>query len=137
MDDRALLLESVGWATEDEDVVTLRFYEILFTRYPQVQHLFSRDRNIQARMLQDAVMAAIDHMEDGPWLANTLGAIGAKHVDYGVEDAMYPWVGECLVAAIAEPCGDRWTPAHEQAWVRTYGALQELALAGAARRRAE
>lgn len=136
MGDRELLLESVEWASENEDVITLRFYEILFERYPSVRPLFSRERTAQAKMLQDAVMAAIDHMDDAEWLTETLGALGAQHVDYGVEDEMYPWVGECLVAALAEQCGDRWTDAHQDAWVRTYGALQSLALAGAARRRA-
>jgi hemoglobin-like flavoprotein len=132
------LLESVGWAAEREAVVTLRFYEILFARYPQVQPLFSRNaRQAQAQMLQDAVVAAIDHLEDGEWLVNTIGAVGAKHVEYGVTDEMYPMVGEALVATMSEHCGARWTPAHEGAWGRTWGALQSLALAGAARRRAE
>jgi hemoglobin-like flavoprotein len=137
MKDSELLMESVAWATENEDVITLRFYEILFERYPAVRPLFSRERATQAKMLQDAIVAAIEHMEDAEWLSDTLGAIGATHVDYGVQDEMYPWVGECLVAALAEQCGDRWTPQHQDAWVRTYGALQEMALAGAARRRAE
>jgi len=137
MRDSELLMESVAWATENEDVITLRFYEILFDRYPSVRPLFSRESATQAKMLQDAIVAAIEHMEDAEWLSDTLGAIGATHVDYGVRDEMYPWVGECLVAALAEQCGDRWTPQHQDAWVRTYGALQEMALAGAARRRAE
>jgi hemoglobin-like flavoprotein len=135
--DKELLLESLGWASELEEVVTLRFYEILFERYPQVRPLFSRDRSLQARMLQDAVVAAVAHLDDAAWLSQTLGAIGAKHVDYGVTDEMYPLVGECLIAALAEPCGPRWTPAHEGAWARTCGARMGLALQGAARRRAE
>ena len=137
MDDRALLLESVAWATEKEDIITLRFYELLFERDPAVRPLFSRDRSAQAAMLQDAIMAAIDHLDDATWLTETMGALGATHIDYGVRDEMYPWVGECLVDAIAEPCGSRWTQAHKEAWIRTYGALQDMALAGAAKRRAE
>ncbi len=138
MTDKELLLESVGWAAERDAVVTLRFYEILFERYPQVRPLFSRNaREAQARMLQDAVVAAIDHLEDSAWLVKTIGAVGAKHVDYGVSDEMYPMVGEALVATMAEHCGPRWTAAHEHAWIRTWGALQSLALAGAAQRRAE
>lgn len=137
MTDKELLLESVGWAAEREALITRRFYEILFARHPEVQPLFSRNaREAQAKMLQDAVVMAIDHMEDAAWLTDTIGAVGAKHVDYGVTDEMYPWVGEALVATMAEHCGARWTPAHEAAWVRTWGALQSLALAGAARRRA-
>lgn len=87
-------------------------------------------------MLQEAVLAAVDHLEDAAWLTDTIGAIGAKHVANGVTAEMYPWVGESLVASLAEQCGDRWTPAHEAAWLRTWGALQSLALAGAARHQA-
>ena len=135
--DKELLLESLGRASEVEEVVTLRSCEILFERYPQVRPLFSRERSLQARMLQDAVVAAVAHLDDEGWLEQTLGAIGAKHVDSGVTDEMYPLVGECLIAALAEPCGPRWTAAHEGAWARTCGALMGLALKGAARRRAE
>ncbi len=28
--------------------------------------------------------------------------MGAKHLDYGVTNEMYDWVGECLVATLAE-----------------------------------
>lgn len=137
MSDKVLLVQSISWAAEKEPVVTRRFYEILFQRYPQVEPLFSRNsRANQAKMLQDAVLAALDHFEDGAWLTTTLGTIGAKHVEYGVTDDMYPWVGECLIAALAELCGDQWTADHEAAWVRTWGALSGLALAGAAQARA-
>lgn len=137
MNDRDLLLQSLTWATERDELVTRRFYEILFERYPQVRPLFgARSRDAQARMLQDAIVAALDHMEDAAWLTDTLGAIGAKHVSYGVTDEMYPWVGECLIATLAEHCGARWTGDHEAAWARVYGALTNLALAGANRARA-
>ncbi|MDP2316128.1 MAG: globin domain-containing protein [Pseudomonadota bacterium] len=138
MNDKDLLSQSIGWAVEREPVITRRFYEILFERYPQVRPLFGRNASdAQARMLQDAIVAALDHIEDGPWLTDTLGAIGAKHVSYGVTDEMYGWVGESLIASLAELCGDRWTDGHGAAWGRVYGSLTDLALAGAVRARAE
>ncbi len=136
LDDKGLLLESIGWAAEREPVITRRFYEILFERYPQVRPLFGRNSgDNQARMLQDAIVAALDHIEDGEWLAQTMGAMGAKHIGYGVTDEMYPMVGESLIATLAELCGERWTAEHEAAWARVYGALTDLALAGADRAR--
>lgn len=138
MSDKELMYESIGWAAEREPVITRRFYEILFARYPQVQPLFGKNaRDAQAKMLQDAVLMALDHLDDAQWLTETIGAVGAKHLSYGVTDEMYPMVGECLVATLAEHCGERWTKSHEDAWVRTWGALQGLALAGAARARAQ
>jgi hemoglobin-like flavoprotein len=137
MSDKHLLTESLTWSAEHDALITRRFYEILFARYPQVQPLFgSRARDAQAKMLQEAIVAALDHIEDATWLTSTLGALGAKHVGYGVTDEMYGWVGECLIAALAEQCGDRWTTAHADAWARTYGALTDLALAGARTARA-
>lgn len=133
----ALLHESIEIAVAREPVITKRFYEILFERYPEVEPLFGRNEpELQQQMLQDTIVAALDHIEDGEWLAENLGALGAKHVTYGVTDDMYPAVGECLIAALAELCGDRWTPEHEASWAAVYGVLAELAIAGAERERA-
>lgn len=136
MTDKELLYQSLEWAAEKDPVITNRFYEILFARYPQVRPLFGRNsQGNQAKMLQDAIVMALEHLDDGQWLADTIGGVGAKHLDYGVTDDMYPMVGECLIATLAEHCGERWTQAHEDAWGRTYGALTSLALAGADRAR--
>ena len=136
-DTAALLRESVSIAAANEPVITKRFYSIFLSRYPQVIPLFSRNApEKQQEMLQGAILAVLDHLDDSAWLADTMGAIGVKHLDYGVTDDMYPWVGECLIAALAELCEDQWTKDHEAAWVAAYGALIDLALAGANRARA-
>lgn len=136
-DAATLLRESVSIAAAREPVITKRFYSIFHSRYPQVIPLFSKNApEKQQEMLQGAILAVLDHLDDSAWLADTMGAIGAKHLDYGVTDEMYPWVGECLIAALAELCEDQWTPEHEAAWASAYGALTELALAGANRARA-
>jgi hemoglobin-like flavoprotein len=110
--------------------LTVRFYEILFSRHPQVKPLFGRNSGrAQAEMLAGAIAAVIDHLEDAPWLARTLGGLGAKHVTYGVTAEMYPMVGECLLATLAEVAGSDWTPALEKAWTDAYGAITSLMLA--------
>jgi len=87
-------------------------------------------------MLQDTLLAVLGHLDDETWLSETLATLGATHVDYEVQDHMCPWVGECLIAALAEAVGDRWTPAHAEAWAAAYGAISGLAIAGAEKRRA-
>jgi hemoglobin-like flavoprotein len=137
MPDKALLEQSLRWAAERRPIITSRFYEILFERYPQAQSLFGRNsRKNQVQMLQDAILACLDHLDDASWLADAMATLGAKHVGYGVTDEMYPWVGECLIATLAELCEERWTSEHEAAWARTYSALTSLALAGASQERA-
>jgi hemoglobin-like flavoprotein len=133
----ALLRESISLAASHEPRITKRFYEILFTRYPQVKPMFSRNApEKQQEMLQSALLAVLDHLDDANWLSTTLGGLGAKHVSYGVTDDMYPLVGECLIATLAELCGPAWTPAHEAAWSEAYAAIMGLTLAGAAKARA-
>ena len=110
---------------------TARFYEIFFERYPSVKPMFGRRSGPQqSEMLARALTAVIDHLEDSPWLAETLGALGAKHVDYGVKPEMYDWVGESLLATLAEVAGDEWTPAMQENWAMAYSAIVSMMRAG-------
>lgn len=113
--------------------MTRRFYAILFERYPQVRPLFGRSTEKQEQMLTRALVAVLDRLEDGAWLGDTLRALGAKHVDYGVTEEMYPWVGDALLATLAEVAGEAWTPQVEKAWTDAYAAIAGLMLDGARR----
>ena len=109
-----------------------RFYEILFERYPQARPLFPQNGMArQVEMLTQALVAVLDHLEDAPWLQDTLGALGAKHVGYGVTREMYDWVGASLLATLAEVAGPAWTPELQGAWGEAYGAIVSLMLARA------
>lgn len=109
-----------------------RFYEILFERYPQTKGMFPAGGQArQAEMLTGALVAVLDHLEDAPWLQDTLGALGAKHVGYGVTREMYDWVGASLLATLAEVAGPQWTPELQGAWSEAYGAIASLMLARA------
>jgi hemoglobin-like flavoprotein len=113
--------------------LTLRFYEILFERYPQLRPMFSRDRKAQSKMLAQALAAVLDHLEDAPWLTETLGALGAKHVAYGVTDQMYDYVGDALLATLAEVADAEWTREVANQWTLAYGAIAGLMQAGASK----
>jgi len=129
--DIALLRSSFELVVDRNLHLVARFYEIFFARYPQVRPLFGRSsRGRQEQMLTSALVAVLDHLEDPAWLESTLGALGEKHVAYGVTDEMYGWVGECLLAAIAEAAGPDWSPALEAAWTAAYGAISGAMLAG-------
>ncbi len=132
-----VLRSSFALVVERNPAVVARFYEIFFERYPQVKPLFGQRNTAQTqqKMLTEALVAVIDHLEDAPWLTEQLQAIGGKHVDYGVTDEMYDWVGECLLAALAEVAADAWTSEVEEAWVAAYGAIKSLCLEGAERAR--
>jgi hemoglobin-like flavoprotein len=130
-----LLRSSLALVVEREPVITRRFYEVLFERYPQVRPLFGKNAQVaQQKMLQEAIVAVVDHLEDAGWLARTLGAMGRTHaLDYGVTPEMYAFVGDALLTTLAELAGDDWTPAMAEAWGQAYAAIRDLMLAGVPR----
>jgi len=126
-----MIRESFELVIERNPDFTARFYEILFERYPSVKPLFGRNsRQAQAEMLTRALVAVVDHIEDAPWLSETLGALGARHVDYGVAPEMYGFVGDALIATLAEVAGDDWTNEHTENWTAAYTAIVQMMRAG-------
>jgi hemoglobin-like flavoprotein len=122
-----LLRDSFDLVATTNPKFTTRFYEILFDRYPQAQAMFPvGNRAKQAEMLTGALVAVMDHLEDAPWLASTLGALGEKHLSYGVRREMYDWVGACLLTALAETAGSKWNAELNAAWSEAYGAIVSL-----------
>jgi len=130
--DVTLLRSSFQTVLDRNPAITARFYEILFERYPQAKPLFKPgNQKRQEQMLAEALVAVVDHLEDGPWLEETLGALGAKHVGYGVTAEMYDWVGDSLLRALGEAAGSDWSPDLARAWGDAYGAIAGLMLRGA------
>jgi hemoglobin-like flavoprotein len=129
--DVALLRSSFALVVEKEPELTSRFYDRLFVAFPQVRPMFSRNgRDAQEKMLRDMLVAVLDHLEDATWLSETLGALGRRHVDYGVEPKMYQWVGESLLATLADVAGPAWSPELHAAWAEAYTAIVSLMLSG-------
>jgi hemoglobin-like flavoprotein len=129
-----MLRSSFELVISREPNLTARFYDTLFERHPAVRPLFSRQtRDRQEKMLGDALVAVLDHLEDAPWLTETLQALGRRHREYGVTDEMYPWVGEALLATLAGVAADLWTPQLNAAWVDAYDAITALMMADVTR----
>jgi hemoglobin-like flavoprotein len=130
--DPTILRESFDLIIDRRPDLTIRFYEILFERYPALAPMFSRNRrDVQAKMLAGAIAAVLDHLEDAPWLQTTLGGLGAKHVEYGVTGRMYDQVGDALLATLAEVAGAEWTTAVANQWTLAYTAIATMMQAGA------
>lgn len=128
--DPQILRDSFELVIDRRPDLTIRFYEILFERYPDLAPMFRRDRSTQAKMLAGAIAAVLDHLEDAPWLESTLGALGAKHVGYGVTNLMYDQVGDALLATLAEVAAEAWTPVVANQWVEAYTAIASMMQAG-------
>jgi hemoglobin-like flavoprotein len=115
----------------DPDVVG-RFYAKLFQRHPDLRRLFGRrSQREQEKMLTEAILAVVGHMEDAAWLRGVLRPLGAKHVSYGVTEEMYPIVAEALIETLREVSGSAWSQEVERAWSDALGAVAGEMIAGA------
>jgi hemoglobin-like flavoprotein len=115
----------------DPDVVG-RFYAKLFQRHPELQRLFGRrSQREQEKMLTEAILAVVGHMEDATWLRGVLRPLGAKHVTYGVTEAMYPLVADVLIDTLREVSGTAWSPEVQAAWSGALNAVASEMIAGA------
>jgi hemoglobin-like flavoprotein len=125
--DVGMLRQSFELVLERNPNLTARFYDVLFERYPQAKPLFGRNsRPAQEQMLASALTAVMDHLDDAPWLQQTLRALGEKHKEYGVTAEMYGWVGDALLSVLAEAAGPDWSPALRAQWTEAYGAIVSM-----------
>lgn len=76
--DAETLRSSLDLVVSRRPQLTERFYELLFERYPQTQSMFTRNsREHQAVLLQQAIAAVVENVEDPEWLTSNLKELGA------------------------------------------------------------
>lgn len=132
MSPKTLIETNLALVSEAAPDVVGRFYTKLFERHPDLKPLFGRrSAAAQEKMLLEAILAVVDHMEDATWLQETLRPMGAKHLGYGVRDEMYPLVADTLIATLREISGRSWSDPLERAWAGALGAVAGEMIAGA------
>jgi hemoglobin-like flavoprotein len=130
--DSKVLRESFAMLSAREPELTHRFYDFLFARHPEVRFLFhTRPMAAQARLLRDALVALLEHVDDQRWLEAYLTPLGARHAVYGVTDEMYDWVGRSLLDTFAEVGGADWTATMASAWSEAYASVAQIMKQGA------
>jgi hemoglobin-like flavoprotein len=130
----ALLRASFELVITRQPLLVRRFYQILFERYPQAMPLFAHTTSArQEKMLAEALVAVIDHLEDAAWFESTMLALGERHAAYGVTDVMYAWVGDALLATLAEAAGEAWSDELARQWTLAYQAIAGTMQKGAKR----
>lgn len=128
--DTALLRETLELALVHDDRFPDRFYTLLFAAHPELRPLFHRNSaGAQSKMFAQKLTALVDNLEDPGYQGRELAEIARSHAEYGARPEMYPIVGEALIAALREACGDAWSPEAERAWAAAYDALSRAILA--------
>ena len=126
-----LLKESFDLISSRKDEFAHRFYERLFTDYPQTRALFAADMRRQERALIAALATVVAGVSKGENLVPTLRELGARHKGYGTTAAHYPAVGVTLLATLREYLGPQFTSEVEGAWTEAYTLISEQMLLGA------
>lgn len=127
-----LVRESFRKVQPIADAAAALFYARLFDLDPKLELLFKGDIVEQGRKLMQMLSAAVAGLERLDQLLPALGALGVRHVAYGVRDEHYETVGRALIWTLRKGLGDDFTPAAEAAWAETYAALAGAMKAGAA-----
>jgi len=116
-----LLRETFDRARKENGGLTklgMRFYERLFSKYPQVRPLFHTPPEEQHKKLMTSVGAIVSSVENPTTLVPYLHAMGIRHLKYKTESAHYAAVGENLVAVLGEHLSaeGEWSPAMKTTW---------------------
>lgn len=126
-----LLRKSFSLVEGKADIAALLFYQRLFELDPGLRPLFKTDIELQAIKLMWMLGGALSLLERPAELASTLGDLGARHADYGVEPAHYVTVGTALSSMLEDVLGKDFTLETRQAWVALYQIISEAMLRGA------
>ena len=131
-----LLRESFESLRPHGDAMVASFYSILFDRHPDIRKMFAKtNMEEQRKKFFSTLDELIRHLEEPDKTLSDLLVLGNSHVDYGVKPEQYPLVCDCLVEAMKQTAGKKWTAKLEAAWRDAYSAVAEIMKKGAALRR--
>ena len=112
------------------DAVAASFYERLFELEPSLRALFKPDLAAQRASLMAMLAAGVAGLDRLDTLRPTLGALGARHTTYGVQQRHYDIVAAALLDTLDSGLGEVFTPSLREAWTRAYTLLAEAMQAG-------
>ncbi len=109
-----------------------KFYENLWTDYPQSKALFdAADMEKQKKALTASLVYVVDHLDQTEKLVKYLKGLGARHNNYGTLDEHYDWVGGSLLKTFEFFFKSAWTDELKQQWTEAYGIIAQTMKDGA------
>ena len=99
------------------------FYGRLFELDPNLRALFKSNLKDQGKKLMHMLGMVVHGLANLESLLPAVKNLGARHVDYGVEDSHYDTVGAALLWTLEQGLGKGFTPEVKDAWATAYGAL--------------
>lgn len=103
------------------------FYNRLFELDPTLRPMFKADLKSQAEKLYHTLAYAVGGLDHPDQLLTAVGALGKRHVAYGVTAEHYATVGAALLWTLETGLGAAWTPEVRDAWTEVYTLLATTA----------
>jgi hemoglobin-like flavoprotein len=127
-----ILRKSFAAIEDRAEITALIFYKRLFEAAPHLRPMFKGDIREQAAKLTEMIALGLSLAERPLVFDTEMRELGARHVEYGVQDEQYALVGNILLATLEEVLGDQFTPEIRAVWAQFYDEMCDAALAGAA-----
>lgn len=125
--DVATLENSFTLLAPQAEAMIAKFYEELFSRYPDVKPLFANTTSEkQQQKLLAALVLVIDNLNNVDVLSKTLTELGQRHQKYGVESAHYQAVATTLIDVMKEFAGSAWTQHVHNAWTHALNVIANV-----------
>lgn len=118
--------------TIDPVVVGELFYNRLFEIAPELTPLFRNPMPEQSKKLLAMIgyiINKLDRLED---IVADVAQLAKRHVQYGVKDEHYTYVGRALLWTLEKGLGEHWNEKSKQAWTACYTILAETMINAAA-----
>ncbi|MEU8664265.1 globin domain-containing protein, partial [Actinoplanes philippinensis] len=110
-----LLKESWSLVEEHQDKVAGYFYARIFLSYPDLRDLFPVQMDVQRARLLNAIVTAVQTLEDPEKFDEYLRALGRDHRKFHVEPEHYEVVGGALIESMRAYAGEQWGVEYDQA----------------------
>jgi len=108
------------------------FYGRLFEIAPETQPMFkSVDMSQQGVKLMQMIGQAISLLNAPEKLVPALQHLGQRHVNYGVTQAHYDYVGTALLWTLEQGLGADFTDETREAWAKVYTIMADTAKSAA------
>ena len=126
-----VLEKSFNLLAPKADELVARFYEELFSRYPQVKPMFANTTPAkQQKKLVAALQLVVENLRNPEVLADALKKMGQRHQGYGAVAEHYGAVAETLLDVMKEFAGRAWTKQVSTAWSDALNVVAETMLSG-------
>jgi len=127
LDQVELVQSSWPVSAEKADGFTSAFYGHLFSIDASAARLFAgADIHAQRKKLAQSLTSFVRALDAPDQLLPMVGALGKRHLGYGIKPRHFDSVGDALLWALSDSLGDQFTPELRAAWAEAYALIASV-----------